>query len=291
MSNKNCCINCGKLYKYMILILIEIILFFAAIFVKTQSIFFYLERTFTNYSIIEDITSSLGSFLSFILLIIYYIRSKRKNNKTNLLFFKKNDINEISMKKKISWILLVTFISFIIITLNIFSAVKDSYINSFAFYFIFLTFFSKLLLKNKIYKHHYVSIIIIIALDILNNIMAGESIIARPQRYENYREYIEYREYEGFRVYTEDFSFLVILIIYILFYSLKIVLYKYYMLIKYIQVYEILFFEGLFLSVLLIINVILFTNTKIYKNTYAYFDFKYYYKKLNTKEIIIFVSF
>ena len=67
-----------------------------------------------------------------------------------------------------------------------FSVVKDSYINSFAFYFIFLTFFSNLLLKNKIYKHHYISIIIIIALDILNNIMDGESIIARPQRDEEY---------------------------------------------------------------------------------------------------------
>ena len=161
-----------------------------------------------------------------------------------------------------------------------FFLVKDSYknsLNSFAFYFIFLTFFSNNLLKNKLYKHHYISIIIIIVLDLLNNIIAGDSIIEENKRYQGYGIYIRY------------FSFLII-IIYILLYSLKIVLYKYYMLIKYIQPYEILFFEGLFLSVLLIITVILYTNTDIYNSAYTYFNFKYYYKNLNTEEIVILVS-
>ena len=87
---------------------------------KFHQKFLFVNDIFTNHTIIEDITSSLGSILSFILFIIYHIRNKRKNNKTNLLFIKKNNMNEISMKKKILWTLLVTFISFIIITLNIF---------------------------------------------------------------------------------------------------------------------------------------------------------------------------
>ena len=50
MSNKNCCINCGKLNKYMILILIEIILFFATIFIKIPSKIFFVNDRFTNHT-------------------------------------------------------------------------------------------------------------------------------------------------------------------------------------------------------------------------------------------------
>ena len=77
-----------------------------------------------------------------------------------------------------------------------------------------------MLLKNKLYKHHYISIIIMIILDLIYKIIAGESIIERHNDY---------------------FHFFAI-ILSVLFYSLHLVLYKYYMLKKYIQSYEILFF-------------------------------------------------
>ena len=202
---KCCCINFGKINKYMFLILIEIFLTIALIFIKYQTKFFYLYDLDT---IIYNISSSFGSSLSFILFIIYTIRNKRKNNKTDMPLIKKNNMNEISMMKKILWIILVSIISFITFILNYMYWIDEYDNNTLAFYFIFLTFFCNLLMKNKLYRHHYFSIIIMIVLDLIYNIIVKESIID---------------------IYEQDFSYFTI-ISYILFYSLELVLYKYYML-------------------------------------------------------------
>ena len=256
---KYCCINFGKINKYMFLILIEIFLTIALIFIKYQTKFFYLYDLDT---IIYNISSSFGSSLSFILFIIYTIRNKRKNNKTNMPLNKKNDMNEISMMKKILWILLVSIISFITFILNYIYWIDEYDNNTLAFYFIFLTFFCNLLMKNKLYRHHYFSIIIMIVLDLIYNIIVKESIID---------------------IYGQDFSYFTI-ISYILFYSLELVFYKYYMLKKYIQSYEILFFKGLFLSIFLIITLII-----LIKKEWIY-SFWNYYEIIDLKEIIILVS-
>ena len=171
---KKCsCINCGIFNKYMILLFIETFLTIALIFIRYETKFFF--GLYLN-PIISNISSSFGSLLSFIVFIIYTIRNKRKNNKNNLLLIKSN-MNEISMFKKILWILLVSIIAFIYIILYCFIWINDNDINTFAFYFIFLTFFSNLLLKNKLYKHHFISIIIIIILDFIYNLFDGKSII------------------------------------------------------------------------------------------------------------------
>ena len=256
---KCCCINFGKINKYMFLILIEIFLTIGLIFIKYQTKFFYLYDLDT---IIYNISSSFGSSLSFILFIIYTIRNKRKNNKTNMPLNKKNDMNEISMMKKILWIILVSIISFITFLLNYIYWIDEYDNNTLAFYFIFLTFFCNLLMKNKLYRHHYFSIIFMIVLDLIYNIIVKESIID---------------------IYEQDFSFFTI-ISYILFYSLELVLYKYYMLKKYIQSYEILFFKGLFLSIFLIITLII-----LIKKEWIY-SFWNYYEIIDLKEIIILVS-
>ena len=111
--------------------------------------------------------------------------------------------------------------------------------------------------------HHYICIIISAILDILIRIIFGESII----------EHI-----------IGEYFFYLLKISYILFISLELVLYKYYMFIKYIKSYEILFFEGLFLSVLLVITLIILIKIGYIQNFWDY------YENIELKEIILFVS-
>ena len=212
-------INCGKINKYIFLIFLEALLFLASLFVESQTKFYKIDNL---YIIIDRITKSFGSLLSFILLIIYNKKNERKINTNNQLLIKKRNKNKIGWKKKILWILLVSIIYFIsIIPYYIIWLNRKNNISSLVFYFIFLTFFSNLLLKNKLYMHHYICIIISAILDILIRVIFGESII----------EHI-----------TEEYFFYLLKISYILFVSLELVLYKYYMFIKYIKSYEILFF-------------------------------------------------
>ena len=67
-------------------------------------------------------------------------------------------------------------------------------------------------------------------------------------------------------------------------YSLELILNKYYMLIKYIKSYEILFFEGLIALLLSIISLIIAIKIGYIDN------FWNYYENIDTKEIMIFVS-
>ena len=73
------------------------------------------------------------------------------------------------------WVLLLSIISFIDILLFSFILFKfDNYLNFWPFYIIFLSIFSFLILKNKLYKHHYISIIIITILGLLYNIISNK---------------------------------------------------------------------------------------------------------------------
>ena len=178
---------------------------------------------------------------------------------------KKDDKNERSWKKKILWILLVPIFTYITIFLDCFIAINGvNYQFLFGFYFVFLTLFSKLLLKNKLYKHHYLCIIIMIFLDLLYNAINGIPSINQLA--------------------ANELSYLPIVIL-TLFYGLLLVYYKYLMFIKYIKTYEILFFEGLFTSVLFIITFIILIKTGYVQYFWTY------YENIDKKEIIILISF
>ena len=167
--NKCNCINCGKINKYAFLILIEAGLNIGLNLVIMESKSSYYPIIFPG---IAQIVMSLGSALSFIFIIIYHIRNKRKNNTINMLLVRKDTTNERSWKKKILWLLLVPLFNSIFIFIDGFIANNGvSFLNIYAFYFIYLSLFSKLLLKNKLYKHHYACIIIIIILDLVNNMI------------------------------------------------------------------------------------------------------------------------
>ena len=103
-------INCGKINKYIFLIFLEALLFLASLFVESQTKFYKIDNL---YIIIDRITKSFGSLLSYILLIIYNKKNERKINTNNQLLIKKRNKNKIGWKKKILWILLVSIIYFI----------------------------------------------------------------------------------------------------------------------------------------------------------------------------------
>ena len=138
------------------------------------------------------------------------------------------------------WILLVSVILFIALTLNaMFWINLDNSINVWGFYILFLSLFSYWLLKNKLYKHHYFSIIIIALVGLLYNIFANKFDNERIKKY-----YVVY----------------LMNVLNAIFFSFYFVLDKYYMLIKYIKPYEILFFQGLIVLVLSIITLIITTK-------------------------------
>ncbi len=90
-------ISLGKINKYIFLILLDALLYIFIGFIEGESKFFAEENL---HPIIYIISDSLGSSLSFILLIIYNIRNKRKNKIINLLLLEQNNINKISWKQK-----------------------------------------------------------------------------------------------------------------------------------------------------------------------------------------------
>jgi len=255
-KRKKCnCISLGKINKYIVLILLDALFYFIRIIIEDHYKFIKGENL---HPIIYNLSHSLGSSLSFILFIIYHIRNKRE---INPIFAKENNTEEKSLKTKFLWILLVSIISFISSTLNaIFWINNDNYINIWSSYIIFLSLFSFLVLKNKLYKHHYISIIIIIILGLLYNLVS-------PQ--------INIDKYLNIYLITISNSII---------YSFEYVLYKYLMLKKFIKSYEILFFRGIIVTVLLIITLII--TTKIGKID----NFLDFCENSGAKEIIIFIS-
>ena len=254
-------INLGKTNRYIFLILIEALLSCASDIIEKKSKFFTQKNLVT---FIYSICDSLGYSLSFILFIIYKIRNKRKNNNANQLIIRQTNINKISWKKKMLWVLLISIISFIDILLFSFNLFKfDNYLNFYPFYIIFLSIFSFLILKNKLYKHHFISIITITILILLNNILSNNLTIDSIK---------------------ENYIFYLLGIVNMIFYSLELVLYKYCMLIKYIKSYEILFFGGLIILALSIISLIIAIKIGYIDN------FRNYYENIDKIEVIIFIS-
>ena len=121
----------------------------------------------SQHPVIITINYAMGLCLSFIFFIIYKIRNKR--NKTTNIFLLDNIINksniykEVTKKEKFLWILLGSIIDFIANIINSYNWVKkDNYLCYWPSNILLMSLFSYLLLKMKLYKHHFLSIIIII---------------------------------------------------------------------------------------------------------------------------------
>ena len=116
-----------------------------------------------NHTLVMNFSTSLGLMLSFIPMIIYKIRNKEmnccvKNVKYDLVY---NNLYEALIYGKYKWILLSSFIDFIQ-NMVIQQFCMYCRINMWIFDILFISIFSFIIFKIKLYLHHYISVLLII---------------------------------------------------------------------------------------------------------------------------------
>ena len=243
-------ITCGKVDKKIILIIIGGLVYCLQLFIETNSKIFGNEEN--KFPIIYTMMYSICLCLSFSLLLLFRVFNKRKKKKITsaLVENKENDIldindtnttKRISRKEKFLWILLVSVVDF---TAYLFSSIfwlpNENYVDTLQTNMIFMSIFSCFILKKKLYKHHYLCISVIIIRSIAYTVIF-KVLYRDPNRQKNFIPFtISFITEIGF--------------------SLTYVMYKYYMLIKYMNPYEIMFFEGVFELFFSIITLIISTS-------------------------------
>ena len=229
-------ITCGKINKKIILIIVGGLVYSLHLYIESESDIFGGDTN--EFPVIYTMMYSICLCLSFSLLLIFNVYSKKKKDKItssliedkgNIIFEKNDTIKKkiISWKEKLLWIFLVSIIDYIA---YLFSSIywldNGNYVDTLQTNIIFMSIFAYLILKLKLHKHHYLCISVIIIRSIAYTII--------------------------FNVYEKDLSkkkdivpYIVSFVTEIVF-SLTYVMSKYFMLIKYIHPFEIMFFEGIF---------------------------------------------
>ena len=225
MSSK-CFLSFGKINKYLLLIILALIFYACQTHIESESKFFGDDNKL--HPVIYCINYSLGLCLSFILIIIYKVWNKNKNQKNKAANAYNNlnnlsQIKQVSRKEKYCLILLVSIIDFVAVGFSIIYYVDfDGYLNAWTSTIITMSLFSYCFLNKKLYKHHYLSIIFISVLGILINIWGQKFTIDNIEK--NYIGYL-------ISLFTETL------------FGLSYVIYKYMMLKKYIHFQEIIFLK------------------------------------------------
>ena len=231
-------ITCGKINKKIILIIVGGLVYSLHLYIESKSEIFGGDTNTNEFPVIYTMMYSICLCLSFSLLLIFNVYSKKKKDKItssliedkgNIIFEKNDTIKKkiISWKEKLLWIFLVSIIDYIA---YLFSSIywldNGNYVDTLQTNIIFMSIFAYLILKLKLHKHHYLCISVIIIRSIAYTII--------------------------FNVYKKDPSkkndivpYIVSFVTEIVF-SLTYVMSKYFMLIKYIHPFEIMFFEGIF---------------------------------------------
>ena len=260
------CIKCnlisfGEINRYILLIFVGVIIDVCLIFIENNSKFSDVEHL---YIIIDIITYSSGLSLSFFLLIIYKIYNKRKNE-SKLLQIKSiiKQKAQINKKEKFLWILLISIIDFIAFIISCFVSTE---LTTWPIDIIFLALFSYLILKERLYKHHYLSMTIILILSLLYNIY-----------------YLSNYTYK-YDFLKNNFLHSIFILLSKILFDFSYVLYKYYMIKKSIVSYEIMSYQGLIELVLSIISIIIIIKIGYIDNISDY------YNNLDIIEIIIIIS-
>ena len=256
MTTKCNKLSFGELNRYYLLIILGAISYGSMGLFENESKFFSGKL---KYPIIYVLEYSLSLCLSFLFLIIYRIFNKRKiskdNNKQKKINSNSTLIKQITRKEKFLWILLVSIIDFINFTSYSINSIEIfKFFNTWALNIISLSLFSFLILKIKLYRHHYLSIIIISISGVLLDIILGKSL--RENLLHNLVNF------------ANEISF-----------CLTYVIYKFMMLKKFIKSYEIFFYQGLIELALSIISLIITTNIGYLDNFYEFID------NLDKKEI------
>ena len=167
------CLGFGNLDKNILFMIIGGFLRFIVSFFLGQNLLFSI----IEHTLVMNFSSSLGLMLSFIPMIIYKIRNKemdcfssKTQNKNEALVY--TNLLEELKRGKYKWILLSSIIDFFqTIVLDQFSVYCQ--VNMWIFDILFITIFSYLIFKIKLYLHHYISIILMICVGISLDIYLG----------------------------------------------------------------------------------------------------------------------
>ena len=232
-----------------------------------------------EHTFILGINAGLGYCISFIPFLIFkrnydYLNKKNFDADEKLIYNENKDYFFEKRKKKFRPWLLIAFCDFF---QKLLSFIYVSLYNFWMFDILFILIFSHFILKVKLYKHHFISLMLIIIFGIIiiiiNNLYNEKS---------------------------EDFFFKILntLIIEIIF-SLQMVVAKYAIEYKLSSPYEICLFEGVFILAINLILLIIFTfipmsEIKYIKKTEyegkMYIDnFFQYFSKISFIEVISFI--
>ena len=249
------CISIGKIDKNIITIILGCIICFGNRLLNQ-----YDGTLLFDNVILTVMCISMSRFIAVIPFIIIKIRNKQlnkiniKNEDILKSFMKKND--EI-IKYKWSFILFSGVIFFIQLFFLVLTFKTKT--NSWIWYILISSLFYYLFFKVKLYKHHYLSAILIILIGFIIDLVTG-----------HLQNDIKY-----------NLLFLIFKYLKEILFSLYNVLAKYVMEKKYISVYEFSFYIGL-------INIIL-SNIYLVFDYYFFnqYNYKEYFDKFNTTELLV----
>ena len=241
-------------------------------------IFCFLNRLLNQYEgtkllenvMLTNIFISFSDIFTIIPYIIFKIRSKKiykpenkevipnetKETKFEFLYEETYDIeDEVEGKGKFIVLIGVIFFVNYFIFVYIFALKTNTWI----MYILFTSIFYYLFFKSKLYRHHYLSIVIILIIGLVINFVEGN--IQKD--------------------FKENFKLILLSFLRIILLSLNYVLIKYTMEKKYASPYEIGFYNGL-------INLILFIIGAVIDNFFIKkFEYKEYFDNFNGKELLV----
>lgn len=243
MAKKFNAISLGKINKRIFIILLGGVVYTGLLFVEQESMIFEEEQN--KHPIVYALMNSLSLCLSFILIIIYYYKNKRTNVQVKLSLLESQlaeresinttkQIKPTSKAEKFLWILLVSVIDFFcLIFSSIFWVTSDSYLSTLQLNIIPMAIFSYFILKMKLFRHHYLCIFVVV----LKSIVCA----------------IIFQTFNNISDFTKEILPLIVTFITDIISCLTYVMYKYYMVYKFINPYKIMFFRGIIESILSII--------------------------------------
>ena len=241
-------------------------------------IFCFLNRLLNQYEgtklfenvMLTNIFISFSDIFTIIPYIIFKIRSKKvykpenkevipnetKETKFEFLYEETYDIeDEVEGKGKFIVLIGVIFFVNYFIFVYIFALKTNTWI----MYILFTSIFYYLFFKSKLYRHHYLSIVIILIIGLVIDFVEGN--IQKD--------------------FTENFKLILLSFLRVILLSLNYVLIKYTMEKKYASPYEIGFYNGL-------INLILFIIGAVIDNFFIKkFEYKEYFDNFNGKELLV----
>ena len=241
-------------------------------------IFCFLNRLLNQYEgtklfenvMLTNIFISFSDIFTIIPYIIFKIRSKKiykpenrevipnetKETKFEFLYEETYDIeDEVEGKGKFIVLIGVIFFVNYFIFVYIFALKTNTWI----MYILFTSIFYYLFFKSKLYRHHYLSIVIILIIGLVIDFVEGN--IQKD--------------------FTDNFKLILLSFLRVILLSLNYVLIKYTMEKKYASPYEIGFFNGL-------INLILFIIGAVIDNFFIKkFEYKEYFDNFNGKELLV----